>query len=358
MFKHGIVLLFFALTLNTVRAQTNELTKEYHEEFNVTDNTKLILINKYGDVDIKDWEQNKILIDILVTVDHSNKATAEKMLEYINVEFQQSGDEITAKTVLDDKFSKLNWSADRKGKRFSIDYTVNLPKDLSLDLQNKYGNIFISELTGEALIQLKYGNLKANKILRGDVKPLSKVVLSYGKATIEEANWLNLDVKYCDKLEIGKSKALVVMSRYSKVFVDEASSVVADSKYDAYNLGEVNNFVTTSSGYTGYKFERLNKKLVVENKYGNCTVEFIPRTFEEVDINSKYGTVKLGIEDGASYKITGEAGYGNIDFPSEGRVSRITSNNSTTVDGIVGTDASPTATVKIYTKYGSVYLSE
>lgn len=355
MFKNGIIFLLFIFGLNTVKAQNNELTKDYHEEFDVTENTELVLSNKYGDVDIKDWEQNKIVIDVVVTVNHSNKATAEKMLEYINVEFSQSGDEILAKTVFDERFNKMNWSRGRNGKRFNIDYTVNMPKDVALDLQNKYGNAFISELTGEVLIQLKYGNLKANKILRGDEKPLSKVVLSYGKATIEEVNWLKLDVKYCDKLEIGKSKALMIMSGYSKVFVDEASSIVADSKYDNYTIGKVNNFVT-ASGYTGYKFDQVNNKLMVESKYGNCSVGYIPKTFEEIDINSKYGTIKLGIEEGASYSIKGEAGYGKIEFPSGGRVSRIINNNSTTVDGIVGTETSPKATIKIYTKYGSVHI--
>ena len=118
-FKKGFyLLLIFPLFLNHAVAQKNELTKEYHEEYGVTENTKLILENKFGNVDIKDWDQQQIKIDILVTVEHSNKTTAEKLLEYINVEFDQSGDEITVKTVFDDRLNRESWSRGKDGKRF------------------------------------------------------------------------------------------------------------------------------------------------------------------------------------------------------------------------------------------------
>jgi hypothetical protein len=347
------LLAFAALSVSV--AQSKELKKDFHEEYSTTDNTKLILENKYGNIDLKDWDQNKITIDVLVTVEHSNQATAEKMLEYINVEFSQSGDEIKAKTVFDERFSKMNWSRGKNGKRFSIDYTVNMPKDLKLNLTNKYGDTFISELTGEALISVKYGNLKANKILRGDEKPLSKVMLKYGKGTIEEAGWLKLDVKYCNKFEIGTVKALMVMSGYSKLYVDKASSIVSDSKYDNYVIGEANNFVT-EGGYSDYEFEKINKKLILTNKYGNCEVVLIPSGFEEINVDSKYGTVRLGIEPGASYRIEGEAGYGKITYPSTGRVSQISSSNSFSVNGVVGTETDPESKVKLLTKYGSIHL--
>lgn len=357
-FRKGLfLLLILSLFLNYVSAQKAELTKEYNKEYGVTENTKLILENKFGNVDIKDWDQKKITIDVLVTVEHSNKATAEKLLEYITVDFNQAGDEITAKTVFDEKLNRESWSRGKDGKKFSINYTVNMPRDLKLDLSNKYGDTFINELTGEALIEVKYGNLKANKIMRGNVEPLSKVILKYGKGSIEEADWLTLEVKYCHHFELNRATALVIMSGYSKVFVDKASSIVVDSKYDNFTLGEVNNFVA-ESGYTGYAFDMVKNKLILNSKYGNCEVSTIPKTFEKIEVDSKYGTIKLGIEAGASYQLNGEAGYGKITYPSTGRVSKISSTNSTTVDGVVGTDPSPKATVKVFTKYGSVYLNE
>lgn len=356
-FKFGILFIFIvAFGLTTAYTIQDEFTKKYHKEFDTNKNTELIIQNKYGEVDIKDWDKNLIEIDVVITVEHPDKERAERILSMFSVEFSQEGNTIKAITKIDEKFHRMNRSWGSKGKRFSIDYTVNMPKNLKLDLSNKYGNTFINELTGEVSIEIKYGNLKANKILRGNIKPLSKVILGYGKAIIEEVNWLKTDINY-SKMEIEKSKALCIVSKYSKIYVNEGSSIVAESKYDGYDIGHVTNFVS-ESGYTNYKFDQIDKKLDLTSKYGGCKVGYIPKDFESIKISNEYGGITLGIDKNASYYLKGEAKYGKIHHPEGKMFSRIIENNSSSVDGIIGNEESPKAKVNIWTKYGSVKLYE
>ncbi len=49
----------------------------------------------------------------------SNKEKAQKFLDQIDVQFSEGADEISAKTVIDDKFNFTGWGDQRK---FSIDY--------------------------------------------------------------------------------------------------------------------------------------------------------------------------------------------------------------------------------------------
>ncbi|MCK4345776.1 MAG: DUF4097 family beta strand repeat protein [Bacteroidales bacterium] len=357
-FKFGILFIFIvAFGLTTAYTIQDEFTKKYHEEFDTNKNTELIIQNKFGEVDIKDWDKNLVEIDVVITVEHPDKERAERILSMFSVEISQEGNTIKAITKIDEKFHRMNRSWGNKGKRFSIDYTVNMPKDLKLDLSNKYGNTFINELTGEVSIEIKYGNLKANKILRSNTKPLSKLTLGYGKATIEEANWLKLDVKYCKGkgVEISKCKALVIVSKYSNIYVNEGSSIVAESKYDDYEIGHVTNFVC-ESGYTSYKFEQIDKKFDLTTKYGSVKVGYIPKDFESIKISNEYGGITLGIDENASYYLKGEAKYGKIQHPESGKLSRIIENTSSSVDGIIGSEESPKAKVNIWTKYGSVKL--
>jgi len=112
----------------------------------------------------------------------------------------QSGDEIIAKTTFEDKLGKS-----RTGNhKLEINYTVNMPKDIKLNLSNKYGPVFITELTGHAVINVNYGKLVAGKLLRGNEKPLSEVNLGYSNAEIEEVSWLKSNIKY-STLQIEKS---------------------------------------------------------------------------------------------------------------------------------------------------------
>ena len=96
--------------------------------------------------------------------------------------FQKAQTSLSAKTVIDDKFNFSGWGS--SSRKFSIDYTVKMPVGIALTLANKYGDTDIDELHGLMNLDIKYGNLTAGKLTRGNVKPLSKLILAYGKGSI------------------------------------------------------------------------------------------------------------------------------------------------------------------------------
>ena len=345
---------FLLITVLTGYVFAAEVSKSLHQDWKTDPNSVLVLMNKYGKVDIQNWDQQRVTIDVTITVEHPDRERAEKLLEYLSVEFSTSGNELKAITQIDERFSKLGGSSWGNDKEFSIDYTVQMPKTLDTRLSNKYGDTFIDELTGYAEIDVKYGNLQANRIFRGDEKPLSTLILGYGKATIGEVNWFKVEMKY-SKLEIEKSKALVMLTKYSKFYTDVASSIVAESKYDTYEVGRTDNFVV-EGGYANYKFDYIGKKLMLETKYSGTTVKEIPASFEEIKIHNSYGGIKLGISDNASYYLKGESKYAKISFPEGGKMNRIVGSTESSYDGVVGSNPDPSAKVSIYTKYGGVNL--
>ena len=58
-FNLGFTLGFLLLASQVMYSQ-EELKKEFHEEFETNINTVLTLDNKYGDIDVKDWEKKLI----------------------------------------------------------------------------------------------------------------------------------------------------------------------------------------------------------------------------------------------------------------------------------------------------------
>lgn len=356
-FKSALLLIFVQILVisSAFAVENEEFSKNLHKEYNADANTLLLIQNKFGDVDINNWDKNMVSIDVTITVDHHNEEKAKELIDYINVIFNQTGNRIEAITEIDDKFSKWNtFSFGDDKKDFSIDYKVYIPKDIELDLENKYGSVFINEIAGYSKISVKYGNLKVNKLLRENKKPLSEVYLAYSNGSIDECKWLNLTLKY-SKLEIEECKALIAVTKYSKLYVDNASSIVCESKYDEYRIGKLTNFVTTAA-YTDFDFDEISKKMEFDNRYGSIKVDYIPKDFELIDIDNEYGGVDLRIDMNASYNIKGYAKYANIYYPDKGRVSRIKESNSLSVEGLVGTDSNTKSEVKIQTRYGSVDL--
>lgn len=344
------ILLF--LISSTLSAQ--ELTKEFHKEY--TAGTKTLEIsNRYGDVIIQSWDKNQIVIDVKVIVEIPNRERAQRLLDLIDVQFSESDNAISAKTVIDDKFNFSGWGDSR---RFSIDYNIKMPVGTDLTLTNKYGNTDIDELHGLVNLDIRYGNINAGKLTRGNIKPLSKLNLAYGKGTIDETGWLDLTERYVGSMEITKSKAILLDSKYSKLTLGETSSMVGESKYDNIRIENINNLVL-ENGYTEVNIVELTKKLTYNGSYGSFSIDRVTMGFESLDVETRYMGVKLGIEESASYQLDAKVTYGGLKYNEDNfrNQRRIVENNSNEVSGIVGNEDNPSSRVHVLSSYGTVRLN-
>jgi hypothetical protein len=285
----------------------------------------------------------------------SNKERAQNFLDKIDVQFSEGTNVISAKTVIDDNFNFSGWG---DSKRFRIDYNIKMPVGTDLTLSNKYGNTDIDELHGLMDLDIKYGNITAGKLTRGNNKPLSQLNLAYGKGTIDETGWLNLTERYVGSLEIAKSQAILLDSKYSKIILGETSSIVGESKYDNIKIENIKNLVL-ENGYTEVNIGELTKKLNYTGSYGSFTIDRIPAGFESLDVETHYMGVKLGIEESASYKLDAKVTYGGLKYDEDNfkNQRRIVENNSHEVSGLVGKEENPSSKVKILASYGTVKLN-
>jgi hypothetical protein len=320
----------------------NEFVKEYKKDFAAGKNTQLEISNKYGNVDIKDWNNESVAIEVKVIVRTDNKEKADRVFDYILIRFEQEGDVIRATTEFKDNFSDFFKGFNDDEKSLEVNYSVFMPKTMPLNLSNKYGSVFINELSSTSTIDVKYGKLTANKILHDSEQPLTKVVLGYSNATIQECKWVKLDIKY-SKIQIAQSKALIVQSKYSKIYVDNGSSLICD--------------LVASAGYTHFKIIELSNKLQIESKYSDVEIENVPAGFEHIKIENGYGSFKIGIAQDASYRIDGNARYCKIIYPEDnGRVNRFNENTEMKVNGLIGRDESTKSSVVVNSSYGNIRL--
>jgi uncharacterized lipoprotein YehR (DUF1307 family) len=353
-YKSGM-LLFLSIVIVSYTLSAQEVTKEFHKEFAAGANTTLEISNKYGDIVVQSWDKDQIVIDVKVTVELPNKEKAEKLLGYIDVQFSEIENTVSAKTVIDDNFNYTGWGVDTK--KFSIDYNIKMPARTALTLSNKYGNTDIDELHGLVNLDIKYGDITAGKLTRGNEKPLNRIKLAYGKGTIDDAGWLDLSARYVGNIEITKSQALLLDSKYSKLHLRETSSVVGDSKYDNIKIDNIKNLVL-DNGYSEVNILSLTKKLNYNGSYGSFSVDMIPAGFESIDIETHFMGVKLGIDESANYKLDAKVSYGGLKYNEDNFKSQRVNvdNNSKEISGTVGKEDNPAAHVNVVSSYGSVKL--
>lgn len=348
------ILLFISVYLLSFSLRGQEVTKEFHKEYKAGKNDTLEISNRYGDVIIENWDKDQVVIDVKVTVDVPGRERAEKLLGMIDVQFTEGTSLIMAKTIIDDSFNFSGWGREKK---FSINYTVKMPYVTNLTLANRYGNSDIDEIRGLVNIDVKYGNLTVNKLTRGNEKPINSIAVAYGKGSVEEAGWIDVYARFCSSLEIVKSQALLIDSRYSKFKIGNTSSIVSDSRYDTYGIETINNLVM-EAGYTTTNIGSLTKKLNYEAGYSSLNIEIVPAGFETIDAEVRYTQVRMGISESANYRLEGKSSYGGIKLNEDKfkYQKRIVENTSTEISGVVGNGESPTAKVTVSASYGSIKL--
>ncbi len=354
-YKPGMLLLAGVMLLSAGVTAQEEVSKEFHKDYTVKEGMTLDLSNRYGNIVVLTSETDQVVIDVKVTVKYPSRERAEKLLSYIDVQFSENPEVISAETIIDDKFTFTGWSGE--SRKFMINYNVKMPEWMNLNLANKYGNTDLDDITGLVNLTIKYGDLKAAKFARGNEKPLNRLDLAYGKGSIEEAGWMDLVIRYCGNLTINKSQALLLDSKYSKLVFGTASSIVAETRYDNIRIETINNLIL-DTGYADVNIGTLTKKFKFDGSYASINVDRVPAGFESVEIASRYTGVTVRIDEDASYTLDGKVTYGGLKFNEENfnYKRRIIENNSTEVSGTIGKDESPSSNVIVSASYGTVKL--
>jgi len=321
-----------------------DATKSYSETYDISKGVTLSSETKYSDVELLTWEKDVVDILVEVEVDASSKSKAEELMKKIKVEISKSGNTIYLETGLE--------NGGLRNVKFEINVTIKAPAYVNLNMEVGYGDLFIQEVSGLALLDLKYSNLKAGTLSRGNEKPYNTLELAYSNAEVDEAGWVEVELAYSD-LEMNLSKMLFVESKYSKLIGEKAGGIITEGAYDKYYIDELDSFVAELK-YSGIKFGRLNKTLNVHSGYTNAKIEHVSKDFDEIEAVLSYGNIYMDVESGASFKFEGEAKYGNVNIEAGEKMSKTKENNYTRVWGNVGSN--PKSTMKLVTKYGNINI--
>jgi hypothetical protein len=315
------------------------------KEFIVNADAQLTVNNRFGKVHCANWEKNSVSIDVTITVTASDQEEAEKMFKRISVDFTDSPGLVTANTNMQEMKNSGR-------SRFSIDYMINMPVGINLDITNKFGDIYINEVQGKAKINLSYGNLDAKKFGNSD----NLLDIKFSKARV---NWI---------------KGAVVSLKYSEMRLDYAGSLRLDSKYSdldaekiiALNVlfegGKLNmqnsSAVDSRSKFSDIDIQRIEQSLNLDIQYGNCDVREMPADFTAINIRNKYGDVSIGLSEQANYTLEAELKYCDLTYPEQrAKFSyRSTSPTSKSYKGTIGGSQLPSGKVIIHSEYGNVEL--
>ncbi|MGB8190753.1 MAG: hypothetical protein WCF67_02485 [Chitinophagaceae bacterium] len=241
------VLLVTLLLSNAAIAQkkTYEFAKDrtISQTYSASGNDKLTINNQFGNVVVKTWSKNEVKVDIKIAVSSTVKEDADEMFEKIDVNHGKDGNNIYFKTTMEknkdknkDKEKEKNQSGSRSNS-INIDYEINMPAGLTLDLENKFGKTILPDLQGKVDIEQQFGDLQAGRLS----KP-GKIDVRFGSADIEAVEGGTYDFQFVNNTAVvknatgdikvkaqhcGKNGVVIYAANTSSVDVDAQHSDIA-----------------------------------------------------------------------------------------------------------------------------------
>lgn len=297
----AIVLALLILFPLAGKSQDIVKTKSVQRSYAAKPDANIQITNKYGDITVIPWEKDSISFKIDVMVSYKKELDAEKMLNSIDFVFNINPGYIVAytqfKNTKSDIFSDISDIASTifsSGNIVEINYIVSLPASTSLRIENKYGNVFMSNHSGNFTGILANGDFKANN-LTGDTKldlnfvntiisyvPKAKIVSSYSEIEIGKLGNAYIESK-SSKISLSTSEKLDINSKRDKIYIDTLSSLNLVSDFSFVNI------------------YNLKTDLSAQTTFGDININNIQKTFTSFNITSSYTDVVLGIDKTAAF---------------------------------------------------------
>ncbi len=261
--------------------------------------------NSYGNITISTWDEDKIELDILIKVSGDSEKWVNRRIDDIDVKIEALTNLVSAKTIIEDSDFYNNGNTNS----FEINYVIKIPKNGSIKLNNKYGNIFSTDISGNVFVECKYGKIVLGKLTGNSSKielgycPKStidfikngNIEARYSGLTINDASSLNIDSNYTD-INVGNCQNLVYDSNYGKLKFEKVNNIKGSGNYMSLNIGEILNNLQVETHYSKINIGTISEKannVVIEAGYSDLSIGFDVNYAFDFDLSTKYGNMKL-----------------------------------------------------------------
>ncbi|HPG39722.1 MAG TPA: DUF4097 family beta strand repeat-containing protein [bacterium] len=154
-------LLIFAGT-----AFSRTVTKEFEQTVDLAAEGTVNVKNVNGKIFVESWDNDEVHIYAVIEVKASSSSRAEEFIEQVEIKVEKSGDELYIqpehpKARGEDFFKMLFGS---HNPSVQVDFTVQVPRNVQVDLNSVNGTIETVNLAGLAKLQTVNGKISAKEM--------------------------------------------------------------------------------------------------------------------------------------------------------------------------------------------------
>lgn len=283
-------------------AQDYSDTRSERKVFPVSRDHTLEIHNKYGKIEMVNWEKDSVVVEVDIHLTESSSSKLRKLKESVNVEFTGAHNYIIVKSAFGEggriasELKSVGHTITGSNKHVEINYTVHLPGYLDVVLSNKFGDIYLDELSGQVEIDLSNGVLKANS-LAGQ----SSITLSFANGMVETLGSTSMRLIYSD-LTAGDVGQLDIDSKSSRITADSINVLKINSRRDKFHLQRVE-YLYGKSNFTQVRVYDFLRECDLFMKYGKLTIEHVNPGFSKIYVESDFTDVSLYFDEASTFSF-------------------------------------------------------
>ena len=258
---------------------------------------ELEITTKHGNISIETWEKDSISIEAKVEVQTSNLDRLKSILDDININFSSHTDYLAVTTEWNDaskgiKNDILKIFGEQSVK---VNYIIKVPSSISMDINNKYGNINMGNFNGELKLNVSHGNISVRNITK-----LKSIKLKYGKLRAKKISKGDIYVRFA-KVKIDEVDNLDIDCASSEVEIKNANRLVIKSLSDEIEI-ENANYVQVNASFSDIEIEKLKNSIKGKIKHGNLGIDLVNDYFSEISLNGQNTDIELNFTPSSSFE--------------------------------------------------------
>jgi hypothetical protein len=297
-----------------------------HYEKDVPSGSSIEIINRYGSVEVTASDEDRISVDVAKTI----IASDEKEAEALSREFMYSIVEEASRYRV---ISNYNRDQNRlRGRRFKTSLTVRVPKKSTLSINNRYGTVEVTDLTGDQQVDNGFGattlsrisgavDIKSrnDRVVVEDITGATSISNEFGNTEARRVAG-KLDLKHRNgSIDIEDIKGdTKVKNEFGAITAKNVQgSFAADARMTSVDVTHVESNVTIENHFQYVTLEDVKGAISVENRNGNVEIRYLEPPRNNVRVTNRFGEVKLVLPASSSFSIDARTRFASVETDFE-----------------------------------------
>lgn len=306
--------MIFLLFSSYVGTAQERVSKIVERDYELSNSGEVQIENKYGNINVTGWEQDKVAIKVSIQVNHRKKENAQNLLSRINPEFKSGSNYVSVVSKISKKnsgwfadfFNKTN-PVDFDKRHVQIDYEIFLPIKAELRVTNRFGDVIIEGWSGPLNTLIEHGNLWVTENL-----DKADIILKFGKVRTQDLEYADMNLKNGD-LEMENANNLRLSSSGTEMDINSVKSLEIYSNKDDITIGEIGSIYGTLR-FSTLNMQRLMKEVNLDTKIADFRVTQFIESESKISIEQESSEITLYVS-GFSHRFSATLEQGVVRLP-------------------------------------------